>query len=279
MTMRSALLRSLAAVLFAIVAPPRAHAQQVPPLTPLDAPPRASSMVLRMDAVPSSLANVPVESLPPFARPNGLLLRADTLVYQQFSRRDTLITPLGLRTVVITETSFAGSPSWLIAEARTGTAVQTTDSLYLARSDLSPTRWLATNGKSQLASSFSRDSMFVAIETYQGRSSVVTPLPAGALLTPGMVERIVELLPLEIGFRTGATIVLFEMGAPRAVPAEVRVDAEEPLMLPDRTVNCWVVVLRAGALEERLWVSRDSLRVVKTEQVTGAGVLTAVLQP
>ena len=265
--------------LVALVAPSRADSQQVPPLTPLDAPPRASSMVLRVDVVPSPLALVPIESLPPFARPNGMLLRADTLTYQQFSRRDTLITPLGLRTVVITETSFAGSPAWLIAESRTGTPVQTTDSLYLARSDLSPSRWLATNGKSQLASSFSRDSMFVAIQTYQGRSSVVTPLPAGALLTPGMVERIVELLPLEIGFRTGATIVLFEMGAPRAVPAEVRVDAEEMVMLPDRTVNCWVVVLRGGALEERLWVSRDSLRVVKTEQVTGAGVLTAVLQP
>ncbi len=279
MTMRSILIRSATLGLLAIAAPPRAHAQQVPPLTPLDAPPRASSMVLRMEDVSGALANVPVESLPPFARPNGMLLRADTLVYQQFSRRDTLVTPLGLRTVVITETSFAGSPSWLIAEARTGTAVHTTDSLYLARSDLSPSRWLATNGKSQLASSFSRDSMFVAIQTYQGRSSVVTPLPAGALLTPGMVERIVELLPLEIGFRTGATIVLFEMGAPRAVAAELRVDAEETVMLPDRTVSCWVVVLRAGALEERLWVSRDGLRVVKTEQATGAGMLTAVLQP
>ena len=277
--MRSAIIRGATFVLLATVAPPRGFAQQVPPLTPLDAPPRASSMVLRVDAVPSTLANVPVESLPPFARPNGMLLRADTLVYQQFSRRDTLITPLGLRTVVITETSFAGSPSWLIAEARTGTPVETTDSLYLARSDLSPSRWLATNGKSQLASSFSRDSMFVAIQTYQGRSSVVTPLPAGALLTAGMVDRIVELMPLEIGFRTGATIVLFEMGAPRAVAAELRVDAEEMLMLPDRTLSCWVVLLRAGSLEERLWVSKDSLRVVKTEQDTGAGVLTAVLQP
>ena len=278
--MRSAtFMRGITLVLLAIVAPSRTYAQQLPPLTPLDAPPRASSMVLRVDATLSSLANVPVESLPPFARPNGMLLRADTLTYQQFSRRDTLVTPLGLRTVVITETSFAGSPAWLIAESRTGTAVQTTDSLYLARSDLSPSRWLATNGKSQLASSFSRDSMFVAIQTYQGRSSVVTPLPAGALLTAGMVDRIVELLPLEIGFRTGATVVLFEMGAPRAVPAELRVDAEETLMLPDRTAICWVVLLRAGALEERLWVAKDSMRVVKTEQVTGAGVLTAVLQP
>lgn len=257
----------------------RSGAQEVPPLTPLDAPPRTSSMVLRIDAVPNALTGVPVESLPPFARPNGMLLRAGTLVYQLSSRRDTLVTPLGQRTVVVTETTFAGAPSWLIAESRTGTAVATTDSLFLARSDLSPVRWLATNARTQLASSFSRDSMFVAMQSYQGRASFLTPLPAGALLTAGMVERIVELLPLEIGFRTGATIVLFEMGTPRAIPAELRVDAQEPLVLTDRTVDCWVVVLRAGTLEERLWVTRDSPRVVKTEQVTAGGLLTAVLQP
>ena len=51
-----------------------ARAQAPSTLTPLDAPPRASSMVLRVDALPNALAHVPVESLPPFARPNGLLL-------------------------------------------------------------------------------------------------------------------------------------------------------------------------------------------------------------
>lgn len=236
-------------------------------------------MVLQMDAVPNALAHVPVESLPPFTRPNGLLLRPGAFVYQLSSRRDTLVTPLGLRTVVVTETTFAGSPAWLIAESRTGTAVTTTDSLYLARSDLSPARWIATNGKAQLASSFGPDSMYVAMQSYQGRASLVTPLPPGTLLTPGMVERIAELLPLEIGFRTGATIVLFELGLPRAIPAELRVDVDEALVLPDRTVDCWVVVLRAGTLEERLWVTKEAPRVVKTEQATGAGVLTAVLQP
>jgi hypothetical protein len=257
----------------------RAGAQELPPLTPLDAPPRASSMVLRIDPVPNGLAGVAVESLPPFERPNGLLLRSGTFVYQLSGRRDTLVTPLGLRTVVVSETTFAGSPSWLIAESRTGTAVPTTDSLYVARADLSPARWLATNGKTQLASSFSHDSMFAAMQSYQGRASFVTALPPGALLTPGMVDRIVELLPLAIGFRAGATLVLFEMGTPRAIPAELRVDQDEQLTLGDRPVDCWVVVLRAGALEERLWVSKDGARVVKTEQATGAGVLTAVLQP
>lgn len=272
--------RGCAVVALIVATSPALAAQQpIPPLTPLDAPPRASSMVLHIDSVPSALATVPVESLPPFERPNGVLLRPGTLAYQLSSRRDTLVTPLGQRTVVVSETTFAGSPAWLIAEARRGTSVETTDSLYLVRADLSPSRWVATNGRSQLAASFGRDSMFVALQSYQGRTSLVTPLPAGALLTPGMVERIVELMPLAVGFRTGATIVLFDMSGPRAIPAELRVDRDEQLVLPDRTVDCWVVVLRGGTLEERLWVAKDSSRVVKTEQQTGAGVLTAVLAP
>jgi hypothetical protein len=273
------LLRASGTALLLVFVAAHAGAQAVPPLTPLDAPPRTSSMSVVFDVAPDSLAKVAVESLPPFERPNGLLLRPGTLVYQLTSRRDTVVTALGQRTVSVVETTFAGTPAWLIAESRTGTPVVTTDSLFLARPDLSPNRWLATSGSAQLASSFSHDSMFVAMQSYQGRASFVTPLPPGALLTAGMVERIVELLPLTIGFRTGATILLFEMGTPRAIPAELRVDREEPLKLPDRTVDCWVVTLRGGTLEELLWVSKEGPRVMKTEQATGLGVLTAVLQP
>lgn len=262
-----------------LVAGGRAAGAQQVPLTPLDAPPRASSMVLRVEPTVPSLAGVPVESLPPFSRPNGTLLRPGSFVYQLSSRRDTLVTPLGQRTVTVSETVFAGSPSWLIAESRTGTAVPTSDSLFLARADLTPERWVATIGRAQLATSFGRDSMYVAMQTYQGRTSLVTPLPAGALLTAGMVERIVELLPLQAGFRTGATLVLFGMGGPRAIPAEIRVEGEERVELPTGPVDCWVVVLRGGDLTERLWVSRDASRVVKTEQATAAGVLTGVLMP
>ena len=61
--------------------------------------------------------------------------------------------------------------------------------------------------------------------------------------------------------------------------AELLVDREERLVLPGRTVDCWVMLLRGGSLEERLWVTKESPRVVKTEQATGAGLLTAVLLP
>jgi hypothetical protein len=67
------------------------------------------------------------------------------------------------------------------------------------------------------------------------------------------------------------------MGAPRSMPAELAVEREESCALPDRPGDCWVVLLRAGAIQERRWVTKLASRVVKTEQATGAGLLTSVL--
>jgi hypothetical protein len=223
------------------------------------------------------VVSAPPDSIPVFERPNGALLRPATLVYSLSSRRDTLTTALGTRTVAMIETVVDGTPTWLVAESRIGTAVETSDSLYLTRADLSPERWVAAIGRSQLAASFTRDTMFAAMQTYQGRSQFTAAVPAGVLLTPGMVDRVVELLPLQAGFRTGATLLLLEMGAPRTMPAELTVERDESCALPDRPGDCWVVLLRAGPIQERLWVTKLASRVVKTEQATGAGLLTSVL--
>jgi hypothetical protein len=119
--------------------------------------------------------------------------------------------------------------------------------------------------------------MYAAMQTYQGRSSFTAALPRGALLTPGMVDRVVELLPLEPGFRAGASLLLLEMGTPRTLPAELTVERDEGCALPDRPSDCWVVLLRSGMIQERLWVTKTAPRVVKTEQGTGTGLLTSVL--
>jgi hypothetical protein len=257
---------------FALVLSPlavRAAAQQP---TPTPAPTPAARV-----APPAAAPAAASDSIPVFDRPNGTLLRPGTFVYRLSSQRDTLNTPLGIRTVAVTETMVDGTPTWLVAESRTGTAVETSDSLYLTRADLSPERWVAVIGRAQLAASFTRDTMFAAMQTYQGRSQFLSPLPAGALLTPGMVDRVVELLPLQAGFRTGASLLLLEMGAPRTMPAELTVEREESCVLPDRTGDCWVVLLRSGAIQERLWVTKQAPRVVKTEQLTAAGLLASVL--
>ncbi len=217
------------------------------------------------------------DSLPVFDRLNGALLRPGTLTYRLQSRRDTLVTPLGTRTVAVAETALDGTPTWLIAESRIGTVVETSDSLYLTRADLAPERWVASIGRTQLAASFTRDTMFAAMQTYQGRASFAVAVPPGVLLTSGMVDRIVELLPLQAGYHTAATLLLLELGLPRTQPARIAVEREESCGLPDRPGDCWVVVLRAGAGEQRLWVTTQAPRVVKTEQATSVGLLTSVL--
>jgi hypothetical protein len=255
-----------------VPAPTPAPAQ---PVTPAPAPVTGPVTPAPVQRTPQ-----PGDSLVPFERPNGALLRTGALVYDLASTRGDTVSPLGIRTVNVTESSLGGAPSWLIAESRTGTALATSDSLFLARADLAPTRWVATVGKAQLAASISRDSLFGGMQTYQGRSSFTTALPPGALLTPGMVERVVELLPLQVGYRAAASLVLLELGSPRTVPATFTVDREERLTLPSgQQIDCWVVTLRAGPLEERLWVSKEGSRVVKTEQTIPGGVLTGVLRP
>jgi hypothetical protein len=220
------------------------------------------------------------ESLPPFARPNGALLRAGTLRYALTLRKpDGQVVPLGSRLVTVADTVLGGVPGWMIAEARTGTVLETTDSVYLARADLTPERWISTIGRAQMAASITRDSMFGAVQSYQGRASFALALPAGALLSAGMVERMIELLPLQIGYRASATLILVEGASPRAVPAEILVERDERIDVGGRATDCWLVALRAGALEERLWVSKEGARVVRVEQAMADGVSIATLAP
>src|SRR4051794_6327353 len=68
------------------------------------------------------------DSLPAFERPNGALLRPGTLTYQlTLQKPDGKVTPLGTRTVTVSEASPGGIPSWQIVEARVGTVVPTLD--------------------------------------------------------------------------------------------------------------------------------------------------------
>ena len=219
----------------------------------------------------------PIDSAGFFARPNGMLLRPGTSVFQLVLRRDTSLVPLGMRTVSVSESMLAGVSDWLITESRTGTAIETSDSLHLHRADLTPMHWTARNGLAQLAVSFTPDSMFAAVQDYQGRGSFAAGLPRGALITSGMLDGVLELLPLSAGYHTAASVVSVESGAPRAVPATFDVEREEQIPIGAQPTDCWVVVLRAGTLEKRFWVSKAPQRVVKTEQQTSAGLLTETL--
>jgi hypothetical protein len=217
------------------------------------------------------------DTLLPFERPIGAPMRTGANTYRLSLLRDARPSALGERTVEVTEALLAGAPTWLIAERRTGTPVPTTDSLWLARNDLSPLRWTGTVDRTQLAASFAHDSIFGALQNYAGRSSFAAPLLPGVLVTPGMTERIVEMLPLRLGYRAAVSLLLVDMGTPRALPAELVVEREERIRTSAGEADCWVVLLRAGAMEERIWVEKERKLVVRTEQTTAAGRVVAEL--
>jgi len=218
-----------------------------------------------------------VDTLLPYERPVGTPLRTGATTYRLSLLRDAGPIALGERTVEVTETMLGGGPAWLIAERRTGTPVPTTDSLWLARGDLSPLRWIGTIDRTQLAASFAHDSIFGALQSYAGRSSFAAPTLPGILVTPGMTERIVELLPLRVGYHAAASLLLVDMGTPRALPAELSVDREERIRLSAGDADCWVLVLRAGAMEERMWVDKSRRMVVRTEQGSATGRVVSEL--
>jgi hypothetical protein len=237
---------------------------------------------LGAQVIPGGPPNVPpavsADTAPvAFERPNGTLLRPGTVTYDISSSRAGQLASLGTRTVQVTESTVAGLPAWLLTEARTGSAVATSDSLYLTRAELMPVRWNATSGRAVLGASFARDTAFGALQSYQGRASFTVGSAGSALVTPGMVERIVEMLPLHVGYRALASLLVVEMSAPRVQAAELLVDREEPVQWGDQSLACWVVTLRSGAAEERLWVVKDSLRVVKTEQTIAGATVTSLV--
>ena len=225
------------------------------------------------NGTPAGVVAPPADSIGPFERPDGAALRAGTTTYRLTLQRNGQSTPLGTRTVDVSASQLGGVQVWVIAERREGTVVPTSDSLWLARTELAPERWVASIDRTKMAASFSKDSMFGAIQSYEGRSSFSSAVAPGAFITPGMTERIVELLPLQVGYHALASLLLLDAGTPRTLPAELIVEREERVHMGTRDVDAWVVLLRAGAIEERLWVSKSDRRVVRTEQRSAAGVL------
>lgn len=226
-------------------------------------------------------AQIPTtDSVPAFERPNGALLRPGVLTYAlSLTTPSGQTIPLGTHVVSVTETTLGGTPGWLIDDARRGTPVETSDSVYVQRADLTPERWTATIGRAQMGASFTRDTMFGAMDSYRGRTPFTIAIPPGALLSAGMTARLVELLPLRPGYRASAALVLLGGEGARTQPVEIAVDREERITVAGSSFDCWVVALRGGPLQQRFWVAKAGARVVRTEQPVAEGMLTALLQP
>jgi hypothetical protein len=194
-------------------------------------------------------------------------LRPARYSYEVAVTRDGLTQPLGVQTISFADAVYAGTPSWLILEARDGGGIVGLDSVLASRDRLAPLHWGASMGKARLAAEFTRDTLYGATSSPLGRRSLVGPAPRGVIASEGMLDGLLQLAPIEEGWTADATLLVADLTGTRLVAGRLVVEREEDVTVPAGTFSSWVVSLRTGNGDKWLWVSKDHRIVVKSSQM------------
>lgn len=207
-------------------------------------------------------------------------LRPTRFSYDVTLTRDGMAQPLGAQTITFIGATYAGSPSWLILEARDGGGVPALDSIVATRDRLAPLHWGASMGQSRLAAEFTRDSIYGATSSPLGRKSLVGPAPRGVIASEGMLDGLLQVTPIEVGWTADATLLVADLTGTRLIAGRLTAEREEDVTVPAGTFQTWVVSLRTGNGEKWLWVSKEHRIVVKSSQALsqlGGAVLDRAL--
>jgi hypothetical protein len=199
-------------------------------------------------------------------RVDASLLRTARYVYELSASQDGAAQPLGWQTISFSDAMYAGAPSWLILESRMGGGIPGLDSLIASRDVLAPLHWGASIGLARLAAEFTRDTVYGATSSPLGKRSLVGPAPRGVIAGEGMLDGLLQLAPLDYGWAADATLLVADVSGTRLLAAHLMAEREEEVTVPAGTFAAWVVSLRTGQGEKRIWVSKQPRLVVKSTQ-------------
>jgi hypothetical protein len=212
------------------------------------------------------LAQTQGDSLAGQPRADAAGLRPARYVYELSMSRDGAAEPLGWQTISIADATYAGAPSWLILESRMGGGTPGLDSLGVSRDALTPLHWGASTGLAKLAAEFTRDTLYGATSSPLGKRSLVAPAPRGVIASEGMLDELLQLAPLQYGWAADATLLVADVAGTRLLAAHLAAEREEEVTVPAGTFAAWIVSLRTGQGEKRIWVSKEPRLVVKSSQ-------------
>lgn len=231
-----------------------AHAQQLP---------SDSSRLARSFADTSSRFGV-----------DGALLQPGDWRYAVSVKVDTQTRALGERVVRLAQGMYGPTPAWVLVTTGGRGTLGALDSLYLNALDLQPLHWSSRLGLARVAAAFALDTIFGATDSPLGKQNVVLPKPGRLVVTAEMLDAVLRLEPLAIGWRDSVMLLLTEPTAAVATPASVAVTGEEQVTVPAGPFDCWVVDVQAERGQTRLWVSKTGHVVVRSVQAVpslGAG--------
>jgi hypothetical protein len=201
-------------------------------------------------------------------------LRPGQFVYETTLERDASSTILGTRTVTVSQATYAGSPVWLLLEARTGDRMAAVDSLFTDLLTLRPLHWSAIQGGSRLVAEFRSDTVFGGTSaTFGGRRSIVAPVASGTLVNGAMLETALRLTTFQTSWEDSATTLSVTLSGLSVLPTRISVIGEDQVRVPAGTFDCWVVSVHAGEQARGMyWISkRDPIIVRSTLDVPMLG--------
>jgi hypothetical protein len=210
-------------------------------------------------------------------------LRPGEFVYQTTIERDVSTIVLGTRTVSVTQTSYAGSPAWLLLESRSGDGIPAADSLLVDVLSLHPVHWSSTLGRARIVAEFRADSAFGALSAPATRRSIVAGLPAGTIVSGPMLESELRLLPLQSAWEDSTSTLVVTLGGNAVLPTRISVIGEDRVRVPAGQFDCWVVSVHAGDVARGLyWVTKSDPIVVRSSldvpTMGGAQLVSALVQ-
>lgn len=184
---------------------------------------------------------------------------------------------IGFRTLSLTDTTYDGTPAWLVIDARQMQTVSYAESLYVARADLRALYRIDHTPDGQIVSRFGADSIRTMFDDDSGHVDVAMASAPGALATLYLIEGLMAASSLGPNWAATARLTAIDKHESGVVPLALRTVGQEKIAIPDGLFDAWVVSLTLGNGEERFWV-RKSDGVVLREQLPVLGMPGAELE-
>lgn len=191
-------------------------------------------------------------------------LRPGTFVYETSLERDASTTPLGTRTVSVSQTPIAGAPAWLLLETRTGDGIPAADSLYVDPVTLRPIHWSSTIGQAKLAAEFQGDTLYAGASAPPGRRSVIAAVPPGTIASSAMLETELRLLPLQTAWEDSTNTLSLTLSGLVVYPTRLAVIGEDRVHVGAGDFDCWVVAVHTDVSRGLFWVTKHDPIVVRS---------------
>jgi len=222
-------------------------------------------LLLALTALRAAGAQVQAgENTPRKFRIPAAVIAPGQYVYQTTLEQNSGTTVLGTRTIAVSQTTYAGSPVWLLLETRAGDGIPAADSLLTGIVDLHPVHWSSNLGGARLAAEFRGDTVFGATSAPAGRRSMVAAVPSGTMISGAMLETVLRLLPLQTGWEDSTGTLSISLNGNMVIPTRMSVIGEDRVRVPAGTYDCWVVAVHADVGRGMYWVTKTDPIVVRS---------------